>query len=187
LIVAELFGGLFWPTQANQLRGHHGGRRRLQPEISASFRRRSLLRWGRTSRRGRARLSPPPLINPRVISDGPPYQKPKGGEGRGQPRPEANFVGPSGAGTARLIVTGRIGVARVRHDSVLFSIDQMSWIRNLLTARNVPVTLSRDQPRRLTLQASGCAAGAAAWLLRKKPATRGAGRWHEGRSPPGRP
>jgi hypothetical protein len=42
--------------------------------ISASFRRRSLLRRGRTSRRRRAQLRPPLMINTPVISDKPSYQ-----------------------------------------------------------------------------------------------------------------
>jgi hypothetical protein len=63
------------------------------------------------------------MINPPVISDSAPYQKSKNGEGRRQPPPEAGFVGPSGAVTARLIVAVRIGVAGVGHDSVHFSIE----------------------------------------------------------------
>jgi hypothetical protein len=54
------------------------------------------------------------MINAPVISDSPPDQKPESGEGHSQPRPEADFVGPSGAVAARLIVAG-IGLAGVRH------------------------------------------------------------------------
>jgi hypothetical protein len=52
------------------------------------------------------------MISPPVISDCPSYQKPENGEGRRQPRPEAAFVGPSNAVTARLIVAVRIGGVR---------------------------------------------------------------------------
>jgi hypothetical protein len=52
------------------------------------------------------------VISPPVISDSPSYQKPENGEGRRQPRPEAAFVGPSNAVTARLIVAVRIGGVR---------------------------------------------------------------------------
>jgi hypothetical protein len=60
------------------------------------------------------------MINPPIISNIPPYQKPEGGESRRQPWPEADFVGPSGAVTARLIVR----VVRVRHVRFPFSVDQ---------------------------------------------------------------
>jgi hypothetical protein len=43
----------------------------------------SLVRWGRTSRCWRVRLSQLLMRTPApVISDGPPYQKPESGEGR---------------------------------------------------------------------------------------------------------
>jgi hypothetical protein len=64
------------------------------------------------------------MIGPPVISNCPAYHNPENGEGRCQPRPEAGFVGSSGAVTAGLIVAPRIGVTGVRHDSILFSIDQ---------------------------------------------------------------
>ena len=69
--------------------------------ISASFRRRSLVRRCRTSRRRRARLSPLLMSTPApVVSDSPPYQKPESGEGRRQPRPEPGSVRPLDAETA---------------------------------------------------------------------------------------
>jgi hypothetical protein len=94
------------------------------------------------------------MINPPIISDGPPYQKPKNGEGRRQPPPEVGFVGSSGAVAARLIIAVRISLTGVRHESVLFSVDQCRTLRNLLTARNVPanetpcgpVTIARQTP-----------------------------------------
>jgi hypothetical protein len=64
------------------------------------------------------------MISPPVISEKPPYQKPESGEGRRQPRPEPGSVRSLDAVAARLIVAVRIGVAGVRHDSTLFSIDQ---------------------------------------------------------------
>jgi hypothetical protein len=43
------------------------------------------------------------MITP-IIPDKSAYQKPEGSEGRRQPRPEPGLVGPSNAGTTRLIV-----------------------------------------------------------------------------------
>jgi hypothetical protein len=51
--------------------------------VSASFRRRSLVRWGHTSCGRRVRLSQLLMSTPApLVSDSPPYQKPESGEGR---------------------------------------------------------------------------------------------------------
>jgi hypothetical protein len=121
------------PAQVNQPCGNC---RCWRSRISASFRRRSLLRRGRTGRRRRAQLSPPRMINPPIISDSTPYQKPESGEGRRQPWPE--HVGPLDAGTTRLIVAVWICVAGVRHVPFPFLASQRLSISKLLTVRNVP-------------------------------------------------
>ena len=68
-------------------------------------------------------MSPHLMIGPPVISDSPSYQKSENGEGRRQPRPEADFV--AGAVTARLIVAVRIGVTGVRHVPFRFLVSQL--------------------------------------------------------------
>jgi hypothetical protein len=77
------------------------------------------------------------MISPPVISDSPTYQKPENGEGRHQPRPEAGLVNVV---TARTV---RVGVAGVRHDSVLFSLTMASVGNSLAACMFRPPPLSR--------------------------------------------
>ena len=83
-----------------------GGGWRCRHIAELGGRRGSLLRWGRTSRRGRARLR----------SDEQRHEGPQSGEGAGYPRPgRPGSVRPLDTETTRQIVVVRIGAAGVRH------------------------------------------------------------------------